>query len=140
MIGGATWILWIHILAAAVWIGGAAGILFAVLPAGAEPAVGRRLHAVTSRAMEILVVSGVLNILIRGMQQGASFSAPFFAMLSVKMALLAGMAGLQIWMGLAWRRCEAPGQLPVNQIRTGQVLVVLLGAVAVLLGLGLRAV
>jgi len=62
----ATWILWVHILAAAVWLGAAAAVLAAVLPAGegARVAVARRAHFLSSRAMEVLILTGLLNVLL----------------------------------------------------------------------------
>jgi putative copper export protein len=137
MISLASWILWVHILAASVWIGGATGLRFAALPLE-DLAVCRRLHFLTSRAMELLILTGLLNILVRGFAYGGSFSTPFFAMLTVKMGLLVAMAALQIWMGASWREAE-PFSRP-GRFRIGLLLQCLLGALAVLLGLGLRAV
>ncbi|MBI4537377.1 MAG: hypothetical protein HY712_05415 [candidate division NC10 bacterium] len=51
--------LWFHILAVAVWIGGAASRL-SVLRAAGTPEIGRRLHILTAGAMD---VTGMLNIL-----------------------------------------------------------------------------
>lgn len=137
MIGPATWVLWVHILAAMLWLGGAAVQRLAVLPSGASE-TGRRTHVLTSRAMEILVVTGVANILVRAMAYGASFSPAFFAMLAVKMALLAAMAGVQLWMGFAWREADPLGHS--SRFRLALLLQLALGSLAVLLGLGLRAV
>mgnify|MGYP005864319709 CR=1 FL=1 len=137
MISLATWIVWVHILAAAAWIGGAVSLL-SLLSSPEIPATGRRLHVLTSRAMEVLVVTGVLNIVVRGASFSASFSPPFFAMLSFKMALFLVMAGLQIWLGIGWGRLDAPG-LPLGRIRIGLILQLVLGAMAVLAGLGVHA-
>jgi copper transport protein len=136
----ATWILWVHILAVAVWLGGAAAVLVAILPE-ADDARGaaQRAHFLTSRAMEILILTGVLNIVMKGVESGLAFSTGFFAMLSVKMALLAVMAGLQIWMGRAWGRAGDVATDATRRARIGLSLQCLLGAVAALLGLGLRA-
>lgn len=142
MISLATWILWVHILAAAVWLGGAAAVLTAVLPAaeGARVVVARRAHFLTSRAMELLVLTGLLNILAKGVQTSLTLSAGFFAMLSLKMALLLVMAALQIGMGAAWRRAGEGSGDPTRRARISLSIQCLFGAVAVLLGLGLRAV
>jgi hypothetical protein len=138
----ATWILWVHILAAAVWLGGAATVRAAVLPVEgvARAFVARRAHALTSRAMEILVLTGIVNILLKGLQAAFTLGPGFFAMLSLKMALLAAMAGLQIWMGVAWRRVGAADTDATHRGRVGLNLQCALGAVAALLGLGLRVV
>jgi len=138
----ATWILWVHILAAALWLGGAATVRAAVLPieSTVRAAVARRAHALTSRAMEVLVLTGVLNILLKGLQGSFTLGRGFYAMLALKMALLVAMAGLQIWMGVAWRRVSGADTDAVHRGRVGLSLQCVLGAVAALLGLGLRIV
>jgi len=135
-----TWILWVHILAAAVWLGGAAVVLTAVVPGGggARVVVARRAHFLTSRAMEVLVLTGLLNVLLKGLQSSFTLSPGFFAMLSLKMVLLVVMAALQIWMGAAWRRAGDGSFDPTRRARIGLSVQCLSGAVAVLLGLGLR--
>ncbi len=142
MISLATWTLWVHILAAAVWLGGAAMARVAVFRwrKKARAAAARRGHFLTSRAMEILILTGLVNILFKGLESNFALSAGFFAMLSVKMALLAVMVGLQIWMGVAWRRGEVELPDATRRARLGLTVQCLLGAVAALLGLGLRAV
>ena len=140
MISVATWILWVHLLGAAVWLGGAATALVAILPAEgqARALAMRRAHFLTSRAMEVVVLTGLLNLLAKGLASSFAMSRGFFAMLAIKMVLLVGMAGLQIWMGLAWKRAE--GGDPVWRSRVGLFAQCLLGAGAALLGLGLRVV
>lgn len=141
MISLAAWILWVHILAAAVWLGGAATVLTAVLPAaaGARGVAARRAHFLTSRAMEVLILTGLLNVLIKGLQSSFALSPGFFAMLSLKMVLLLVMAALQVWMGAAWRRAGEGSASATRLARIGLSVQCLFGAVAVLLGLGLRA-
>ena len=138
MIGLPVWILWVHILSAAVWIGGAAGQL-ENLRAAQTRDTGRRLHFLTSRAMEVLVLTGMLNIIVRAVAYNASFSAAFFAMLSIKMALFAVMGGLQLWMGMGWRPQEEPTRFSPERLQVCLILQLVLGAIAVLLGLGVRA-
>ena len=142
MISLATWILWVHILAAAVWLGGAAMVRLAVVPLAEEArvAAARRGHFLTSRAMEILILTGLLNILVKGLQSSFALSAGFFAMLSLKMALVAVMVGMQIWMGVGWRGGKVELPDATRRARLGLTTQCLLGAVAALLGLGLRAV
>jgi uncharacterized membrane protein len=141
MITLATWILWVHILAAAVWLGGAAAILVTLGPAGPVALdVLRRVRFLGSRAMEILVLTGILNVIVKGVGTEFAFQAGFFAMLAIKMAFLVTMAGLQIWMGLAFQRTDVIVTSTVRRARLGLGLQFVLGAVASLLGLGLRAV
>ncbi len=140
MISLGTWIVWVHILAAAVWLGGAATTLAAILPAVEDARrAARRAHFLTSRAMEVVVFTGLLNVLVKGHQSGFTLGRGFFAMLALKMALLAVMAVLQIWMGAAWRGEREIPEGP-RRARIGLSLQCALGAMAALLGLGLRAV
>jgi uncharacterized membrane protein len=138
----ATWILWVHILAAAVWLGGAAAMAVAMLPApeGAGPGAARRVHFLTSRAMEVVILTGLVNVLLKGLQTSFTLSPGFFAMLSLKMVLLLAMAALQVWLGAMWRRAGGGATASTGRARLGLSLQCLLGAVAALLGLGLRAV
>ncbi len=142
MISLATWILWVHILAAAVWLGGAAAMAAAVLPAAgaAGAAVGRRVHFLTSRGMELVFLTGLVNVLLKGLQSSFTLGPGFFAMLSLKMVLLVGMAALQVWLGGMWRRAGGGAVAAPGRARVGLSLQCVLGAVAALLGLGLRVV
>ena len=144
MIDLATWIVWLHLLAVAAWLGGAAVLRLAILPdLGAEApasAAARRACFLTSRAMEVVVITGVLNVLVRGMASGMGFSRGFVAMLSVKMVLVIAMAALQVWMGIAWKREGHAEGLAARRSRGALTAQLVLGAVAVLLGLGVRAV
>ncbi|MBI4737210.1 MAG: hypothetical protein HY766_14330 [candidate division NC10 bacterium] len=143
MISAATWIVWLHLLAVAAWLGGGAVVVSAILPGMGEgtqaAAAARRAHFLTSRAMEVVVVTGVLNVVARGMESGMAFSRGFVAMLSVKIILLVVMAGLQVWMGIAWKREGDTGGLAARRARGAIAAQLVLGAVAVLLGLGIRA-
>lgn len=143
MISAATWIVWLHLLAVAAWLGGGAATLLAILPGVGEgtqaAAAARRAHFLTSRAMEVVVVTGVLNVVARGMESGMAFSRGFVGMLSVKIVLLVVMAGLQVWMGMAWKRKGIAVPAAARRARGAIAVQLVLGAVAVLLGLGIRA-
>ncbi len=144
MISAATWIVWLHLLAAATWLGGGVVVLRAILPNmedGAQTtAMARRAHFLTSRAMEVLVITGILNVVIRGMETGMAFSRGFVAMLSLKIVLLIVMATLQVWMGIAWKREDVAVIAAARRSRRALTVQLILGAVAVLLGLGVRSV
>ena len=141
MISAATWIVWLHLLAVAAWLGGGAATLLAILPGMGEgtQAAARRAHFLTSRAMEVVIITGFLNVVARGMESGMAFSRGFVAMLSVKIVLLVVMAGLQIWMGIAWKREGIAAPVAARRARGAIAVQLVLGAVAVLLGLGIRA-
>ncbi|MFI5342096.1 MAG: hypothetical protein ACHQ7N_19945 [Candidatus Methylomirabilales bacterium] len=144
MINAPTWIVWLHLLGVAAWLGGAAVQLLAILPAvGAEgdmAGAARRAHFLTSRAMEIVVLTGLFNVLLRGAESDWVFSRGFVGMLSIKVLLVIVMAGLQVWMGLAWKREGGPVAVAVRRARAALKIQLLLGAAAVLLGLGVRSV
>ena len=144
MISVATWIVWLHLLAVAAWLGGAAVLRLAILPdlAGEAPAAAaaKRARFLTSRAIEVVVITGILNVLLRGMASGMAFSRVFLAMLSIKMVLVIVMAALQVWMGIAWKREGDAGSIAARRSRGALTAQLVLGAVAVLLGLGLRSV
>jgi uncharacterized membrane protein len=137
-------ILWVHILAAAVWVGGAAVLRLAILPAlaGGAPAAcsaaGARAHFVTSRAMEALVLTGILNIVVRGMATDLLYRGHFFGVVALKSLLFLLMAAVQLWMGMGWRQAR-PEDLAdaVRRARIGLPLQLALGALGVLLGLGI---
>jgi hypothetical protein len=142
VISGPTWIVWLHLLATALWLGGAIVILGAILPVvrdEAGRAAAKRALFLTSRAMEAAIVTGVLNVLLRAMSSGA-FSRGFVAMLSLKVALVVVMAAMQVWVGITWKRPVADVAAAAHRARVGLTILVVVGAVVVLLGLGVRAV
>lgn len=144
MISVASWIVWLHLLGIAAWLGGAAVQLLAILPAvGAEgemAGAARRAHFLTSRAMEAVIITGILNVVLRGMESDWIFGQGFVVMLSIKVLLVIVMVGLQVWMGLAWKREGGPVDVAARRARAALTLQLLLGAAAVLLGLGVRSV
>jgi uncharacterized membrane protein len=137
-------ILWVHVLAAACWLGGAAMISLALLPALADgapaacAAAASRGHFLTSRAMEILVLTGILNIVVRGVATELTYGAPFFGMIALKTLLFVLMAALQLWMGMGWRRA-GPEEVAAaaRRARLGLPLQLVLGAGAALAGLAI---
>ena len=143
MISGATGIVWLHLLATAMWLGGAVVTVGAILPGirdEAGRAVAKRAQFLTSRAMEAAVVTGALNVLLRAMASGGAFSRGFVAMLSLKVALVIVMAALQVWVGIAWKRPDTDVATAARRARVGLTILLVVGAVVVLLGLAVRAV
>jgi len=143
MISGSTWIVWLHLLAAAMWLGGDIVTLGAILPVSRDEAgraAAKRALFLTSRAMEAAVVTGLLNVLMRVMASGGAFSRGFVAMLSVKVVLVVVMAALQVWVGIAWKRPVVDVATAARRARVGLTILLVVGAVVLLLGLGVRAV
>jgi putative copper export protein len=143
MISGSTGIVWLHLLAAAIWVGGVAVILGAILPVSRDEAgkkAAKRALFLTSRAMEAAVVTGVLNVLLRVIASGGAFSRGFVAMLSLKVVLVVVMAALQVWVGIAWKHPEVDVATAARRAWVGLTVLLVVGAVVLLLGLGVRAV
>ncbi len=139
MIDMATWVLWVHLLAAAAWLGGAAAVLVAFLPAadrGASPGIAQRAHFLTSRAMEILFLTGILNVVMLTVVEQPSPTLRFHVVVGVKVVLFLIMASFQLWMGIAWKRLSV--RYAARKARLGLGAQLLLGAAAALLGLTLR--
>jgi hypothetical protein len=143
VISGPTWIVWLHLLATAMWLGGTIVILGAILPVvrdEAGRAAAKRGLFLTSRAMEAAIVTGVLNVMLRAMAGGGAFSRGFVAMLSLKVGLVVIMAAMQVWVGITWKRPAADVAAAARRARVGLSILLVVGAVVVLLGLGVRAV
>jgi hypothetical protein len=140
----ATWVVWLHLLAIAAWLGGGAVLLLAILPTvgagGGVEGAARRANFFTSRGMEIVIITGGMNLILRGMGSDWVFSRGFIAMLTVKILLVVVMVGLQVWMGLVWKREGGQPGAVVRRIRAALTLQLLLGAAVVLLGLGVHSV
>lgn len=116
--------------------------LGAILPVSRDEAgreAAKRALFLTSRAMEAAVVTGVLNVLLRVVASGA-FSRGFVAMLSLKVGLVIVMAALQVWVGIAWKRPIVDVATAARRARVGLTVLLVLGAVVLLLGLGVRSV
>ncbi len=144
MISLAAWIVWLHLLAMAAWLGGGAAQLLAVLPSvKTDPAMvgpARRIQFLTSRAMEAVILTGILNFVLRGLASHWVFSRGFVAMLSLKVILVIVMAVLHFWMGLAWKSGSGGATVALQRARLALPTQLVVGAVAALLGLGLRSV
>ena len=144
MISVATWVIWLHLLAMATWLGGVTVQLFAILPVmgarGEEALATRRAHFITSRGVDIVILTGIMNVLLRGLASGWVFSRGFVAMLSIKLLLVAVMVGLQVWIGMVWKQEMEPTSVAVRKARIAFTLQLILGATVVLLGLGIRSV
>ncbi len=102
--------VWLHVLAAMVWIGGAAFIAIVLIPAmkGKElanafvpalRATALRFRTVGWLSLGVLVVTGCLNLALRGFGwraclSGAIFTGRFGFVLGAKLAVVALILGL----------------------------------------------
>lgn len=102
--GFRVFVLWLHLLAVVVWVGGAFfwGL---VLLTGREKTrteapwierLGRRFYTVGWEALGVLVLTGLFNLIGR-VQTGVFFQSAYLTPLLIKLALVAGMAGVQGW-------------------------------------------
>lgn len=98
--------VWVHVLAAMIWVGGAAFIAFSLAPAlrrlppGSAPgllgAVARRFRAIGWGSLAVLVATGAGNLAFRGiglsdLLQGAAFRGAAGHALACKLGLVAVM-------------------------------------------------
>lgn len=101
-------ILWIHLLAAVVWIGGMAMVALVIAPALAsyEPlsqrakllrAIGERFSQVGWACIVVLVMTGILNLMHLAIPLDVLFTTRLGKLLIVKWSLVAGMIGLSIY-------------------------------------------
>lgn len=91
-------VLWIHILAACVWVGGQITVA-ALMPllrgtAGLAAAAGRRFNRIGWSAFAVLVVTGILNVARLGLSWGDVLGSDAGRTLVVKLlfVLLSGAA------------------------------------------------
>jgi putative copper export protein len=91
-ISGPQWVLWVHVVAACIWIGGQVAVA-AVIPllrgAGLAAAVGRRYQQVAWPAFAALAVTGVINVGNAGLQWSHLLDSAAGRTLAVKLGLVA---------------------------------------------------
>lgn len=98
--------LWLHLLAVVVWVGGKVGwmlVLFTEKVWNGEKGgaawlerLGRRICTVGWEALFVIVLTGIFNLLPRG-QSGRLFDSAYLTPLLIKLSLVGGMVGLQLW-------------------------------------------
>lgn len=109
----------LHILAAAVWVGGMAFLALVVVPVVRRPAfaaqsatlvraTAERFRVVGWSALAVLIVTGVVNLAVRGygldaLRSGALWDGFFGHVLAVKLSLVAATLGIallhDLWLG-----------------------------------------
>lgn len=102
---GIVLVRWLHLMAAVTWMGGMLFLVLVIVPAlrgRLEPGqrmelvgqVGKRFSYVGWGAVAVLVPSGVLLAMDRGMTWDNLLSTSYGIVLSIKIALVAGMIAL----------------------------------------------
>lgn len=96
-ISGSALLIWVHIVAACVWIGGQATVA-AVIPLLRDHRdlarrVGRRYQVIAWPAFAVLIITGVVNVGNAGLHWAQLLDSPAGRTLAVKLALVA-LSGL----------------------------------------------
>ena len=99
-------VLWLHLLAVVVWVGGAffwALILYLQRGRGQSrelsgwvETIGRRVYTIGWEALGVIVITGIFNLIDRA-RTGVLFQADYLTPLLVKMGLVVSMVGIQLW-------------------------------------------
>lgn len=93
--------LWLHVISLAVWIGGIGFFLFVFAPGAhslpAGPAIrvldnGRKsLQTLSWIAINLILITGVLNLVARGAATGFQFGPGYYPILAIKLFLFLAM-------------------------------------------------
>jgi putative copper export protein len=110
-ISGPTLVLWLHVIAACIWIGGQVTVA-AVIPLLRDrddlaQLVGRRYQAVAWPAFAVLIVTGVLNVGNAGLRWSQLLDSPAGRTLAIKLGLV-GLSGLAAGVH-SFRQAPRPG-------------------------------
>ena len=145
--------LWLHLFAASIWIGVPAFLTVLWLPQvrkGVDPVsweelllrLGRRYIRWAWLAIEILVLTGIFNILSIGIESGFAFPPAFLRRLIAKLVIVLLMVGLQIGLSVIWlpRLAKGPsGGVAERAIRRALLATSIAGALALWLAMMLRS-
>lgn len=142
----------LHLFAAFIWIGSSSFLSLLWLPAvrrDVDPisweellvALGKRYLRWSWLAIEILVLTGVFNLLRVGIDSGFAFHPAFLSRLIGKLVIVLVMIGIQIGLSLAWMPRLARGRFEgtaERAVRRALVATSAGGAVALWLAMMLR--
>jgi len=149
-------ILWIHLLAAVIWIGGMAMVALVIAPvlAPRDPAsrhtellraIGERFSQVGWVCIVILLMTGILNLMHLAIPLDVLFTTRLGKLLIVKWSLIAMMIGLSIYHDfiagprLRFRSPEDPVTLRLAaRMRWSGRINLILGLAVLFFALGLR--
>jgi uncharacterized membrane protein len=95
-----TAILWMHVLAGALWIGACAAFVLAALALGPAPGerrdfierVAPRIGWFCAATAAVVLATGAVNFILAGLARGFRFSMAFDVILAAKIALFVAMA------------------------------------------------
>jgi uncharacterized membrane protein len=147
--------LWVHVLAGALWIGASAAFVLAALALRPGPGAEERRDFVMRVAPRIgwfcagagamVLASGALNFVLAGLAREFRFSAAFDAILAAKIALYIAMSaalGVALRTSAVIRAVLARGRddaIPgaIRRMMKSHGAIAILGALALVLGLWL---
>lgn len=123
-ISGPTLVLWLHVVAACIWIGGQVTVA-AVIPLlrgrdALAQLVGRRYQAVAWPAFAVLIVTGVLNVGNADLRWSQLLDSPAGRTLALKLGLV-GLSGLAAGVH-SFRQAPRPGGGTAGSAVTSTVL------------------
>ena len=144
MLTARTFILWIHLSAIVVWIGGMVTIPFVAAPfvrraAGHEAVVAlvRRFQRLSRELILVVLLTGIFNLIFVGVLTGFQFSTEYLTLVTTKLALFVGLIANQLWYSY---RLVPEAVESSRTVTWSAVANVLIAGIVVFLGLSLRSV
>jgi copper transport protein len=158
-------VLWLHLVAIVVWVGGLLAISLVCVPvvmkevhspqavAGLVSAVVHRFQSVSWELVSLILLTGIFNTIHVGSARGFEFGPTYVEILGAKVGLFAAIVAVQAWQsyrlvpalaalasGTRWNPDSSPPELGKLKRRalTASLLVLVLAASAIVLGLELR--
>jgi putative copper export protein len=139
-----TFVLWLHLLALSIWIGGMVIVPFVVIPVarlrlgeGAEEfveAVARRFQRLSRELIVAILLTGIFNVINLGVMTRFTFGGEFIRLLAFKVVFFGLMAVNQVWFTFVL----IPSPEKKRLATWSAVVNVLLAALVIYLGLRLR--
>jgi uncharacterized membrane protein len=139
-----TFVLWLHLLALSIWIGGMVIVPFIVVPAarlrlgdGAHElveAITRRFQRLSRELILAIFLTGIFNVVNLGVMTHFAFGSDFIRLLGIKVVLFGMMAVNQVWFTFVL----IPSPEKKRLATWSAVVNVLLAALVIYLGLRLR--
>ena len=158
MLPFSAFVLWLHLAAMAVWVGGLFAISFVAIPvlrqAVDSPALAarlaartvRRFHRLSVEVVVLIVLTGIFNVMNAGIPRGFQFGAAYLQLLLLKLGLFLAIVGLQAWQAFRLAPAMAASPDPAPEVLRSlhrrlfwtSMLNGVLALIVVLLGLKLR--
>ncbi len=104
-----TLVLWVHLVAVVIWVGGLAVVWLACVPvvtsavrppqdaARLAGMVVHRFQRISWEVMSLILVTGIIKLIEIGAARGFELGASYVGMLVAKVGLFATIAAIQVW-------------------------------------------